>query len=191
MKLDEILDYTKEQKRALIAIAILGLSIAGFFLAASKGEALETPTVKVITEAPRKSIFIHVAGDVRRPGVYPVLEGSRVVDAITAAGGAKNGVNLSNVNLARILVDGEQVYVGVDKTSNRKSTSKRAYNGIIYINRATSAQFDSLSGIGPVLAKRIVEYRKANGPFVDVADLQKVEGIGEKIFEKIKARLSL
>jgi competence protein ComEA len=191
MKLDEILDYTADQKRALIAISAIALSVAGFFLFASKGEALETPTVKVISEAPRRSIFVHVAGDVRRPGVYPILEGSRVIDAISAAGGAKNGVDLSNINLARILADGEQVYVGIDKSPRGNSGSKKSYTGIIYINRATSAQFDSLSGIGPVLAKRIVEYRRTNGPFLDVADLQKVEGIGAKTFEKIKSRLSL
>lgn len=189
MNLDDLLEYSREQKRALIAIALAAISIAAFFLFASRGEAVETPTVKIATEAPRKSIFIHVAGQVRRPGVYPILEGSRVIDAITAAGGAKSGVELSNINLARVLVDGEQVFVGPDK--GRKGSSTKPFSGVVYINRATAAQFDSLTGIGPVLAKRIVAYRSTNGPFVDIMDLQKVDGIGAKTFEKIKSRLSL
>jgi competence protein ComEA len=189
MKIDDLLEYSREQKRALVAISVVAISIAGFFLFASRGEAVETPTVKVVSETPRKSVFIHVAGQVRRPGVYPILDGSRVIDAITAAGGAKAGVDLSNINLARILVDGEQVFVGPQKSS--KSSSSKSYSGIVYINRATATQFDSLSGIGPVLAKRIVDYRTSSGPFVDIADLQKVEGIGVKTFEKIKNRLSL
>lgn len=189
MRLNEILDYSKDQRRALISIAVAALILAAFFTFSSRGEAVETPVVKLSTESPRKSLFVHVAGDVRRPGVYPILEGARVVDAINAAGGARPGVDLSNINLARILVDGEQVFVGKQKKSSSARTG--SYRGVVYLNRASLSQFDSLPGIGPVIARRILDYRLQNGPFVDIADLQKVEGIGAKTFEKIKGRISL
>lgn len=192
MRLDELIQYSKDQKRALVSIGIGAISIALFFLFASRSDAIEPAPPKVISESPKRTLFIHVAGDVRRPGVYPVLEGARVIDAITAAGGAKKGVDLSNVNLARVIVDGEQVFVGASRElSSRKRNKERSFTGTIYINRASAAQFDSLPGIGPVIAKRIVAHRAQYGPYVDIADLKKVEGIGEKIFAKIQNRLSL
>ena len=184
------MDFTLDQKRALAVLAICALAISFFFFFTSRGEAVETPPIKVVTEPTKRTIYIHVAGDVRRPGVYPILEGARVVDAITAAGGAKKGIDLSNINLARLLIDGEQVLVGKNRQQPR-SKSKSGYSGTVYINRASAAQFDSLDGIGPVIAKRIIAYRNINGPFVDIADLQKVDGIGGKTFERIKSRLSL
>jgi competence protein ComEA len=186
----QTLDYSTDQKRAILLISGLAICLAGFLFIASRGEAVETPPIKVIENAPSKMLLVHVAGEVKKPGVYPVVEGSRVVDALAAAGGAKKGVDLSVINLARKVVDGEQIYLGrKDVTKGKVSAS--SFNGTVYVNRASAAQFDSLSGIGPVLAKRIVDYRSANGPFVDIADLQKVAGIGLKTFERIKSRLSL
>lgn len=190
---DNFLNYSPEQRRALLLPALAALGFALFLLIASRGEAVEAPPIKIVENAAKKTLFIHVAGEVKRPGVYPVIQGSRVVDAIKAAGGAKTGIELSQVNLARVLVDGEQIYLSkesaVKSSSNR--AKQRAFNGAVHINRATVSEFDSLDGIGPVIAKRIVKYRETNGPFVDIADLQKVDGIGAKTFEKMKDRLSL
>ena len=183
------LEYTTEQKRAVIALSLVAIFIAGVLFLSSRGEAVETPAIKVIESAPSKMLLVHVAGEVKRPGVYPVIDGSRVVDAISAAGGARKGVDLSVINLARKVVDGEQIYLGVKP--EKKKVGSKVFSGTVYVNRASISQFDSLSGIGPVLAKRIVDYRSANGPFVDIADLQKVPGIGMKTFERIKSRLSL
>ena len=190
---DNFLNYSPEQRRALLLPALAALGFALFLLIASRGEAVEAPPIKIVENAAKKTLFIHVAGEVKRPGVYPVIQGSRVVDAIKAAGGAKTGIELSQVNLARVLVDGEQIYLSkesaVKSSSNR--ANQKAFNGVVHINRATVSEFDSLDGIGPVIAKRIVKYRETNGPFVDIADLQKVDGIGAKTFEKLKDRLSL
>ena len=183
------LEYTTEQKRAVIALSLVAIFVAGVLFLSSRGEAVETPAIKVIESAPSKMLLVHVAGEVKRPGVYPVIDGSRVVDAISAAGGARKGVDLSVINLARKVVDGEQIYLGVKP--EKKKVGSKVFSGTVYINRASISQFDSLSGIGPVLAKRIVDYRSANGPFVDIAELQKVPGIGMKTFERIKSRLSL
>ena len=184
------LDYSTEQKRAVVALAFLAIGIAGFLFMASRGEAVEPPAIKLIESVPSKMLLVHVAGEVKKPGVYPVIDGSRVVDAISAAGGAKKGVDLSQINLARKVVDGEQIYLGL-KPEEKKKTGSKSFSGTVYVNRASVSQFDLLSGIGPVLARRIVDYRSANGPFVDIADLQKVPGIGVKTFERIKSRLSL
>jgi competence protein ComEA len=141
-----------------------------------------------------KNILVHVAGKVKNPDVYPLLQGSRVADAIKAAGGAKKGVDLGDINLARILVDGEQIYVGYQpkvSTTSKNSTGKNIYTGIVNINRGTKSEFDSLVGIGPVIAARIVSYRNQNGPFMSIEDLLKVSGIGTKTLSRIKPRLTL
>lgn len=185
-------EYTVDQKRAVLGICLVAVSISIFLFFASKGEAVETPPIKIVETSPAKMLLIHVAGEVKRPGVYPVVEGSRVVDALAAAGGAKKGVDLSQINLARKLVDGEQIYLGLQNLKTKASRASRGtFSGVVYVNRATAQQFDSLDGIGPVLAKRIIEFRNTNGPFVDIADLQKVPGIGAKTFAKIQSRLSL
>ncbi|MFM8329431.1 MAG: helix-hairpin-helix domain-containing protein [Actinomycetales bacterium] len=190
---DSFQNFSPEQRRALLLPALAGIGFALFLLFASRGEAVEAPPLKVIDSTAKKTLFVHVAGEVKRPGVYPVVQGSRVVDAIKAAGGAKVGIDLSQVNLARVLVDGEQIYLSKEspvKVRTGKAKPK-VFSGVVHVNRASVAEFDSLDGIGPVIAKRIVKYRESNGPFVDIADLQKVDGIGAKTFEKIKERLSL
>jgi competence protein ComEA len=189
----EILEYSVEQKRALVLGAVLAVLLSLFFLFTSRGEAVEKPATKVLQSRASETLLVHVAGEVMRPGVYPLVSGSRVIDAIKAAGGPKAGTDMSQLNLARILTDGEQIYLGVEPPLFKKSGSVKAksFKGIVYINRATAAQFDSLPGVGPAIAKRIIEYRRANGLFTDIADLQKVEGIGPKTFAKMERRLSL
>jgi competence protein ComEA len=199
MKLEELrerfLDFTIEQRRALVSISVIAIGVALYFTLSSRSEVLASPDpvqVKKLnsSETTTALLFIHVAGKVAKPGVYPVLKGSRVVDAIAAAGGALKGTDLSDINLARQVVDGEQIYVS-NATASSRAGNGASYNGKININRAGLSGFDSLPGIGPVIAGRIVAYRKANGPFQSVDDLQKVNGVGAKTFERIKGRLSL
>jgi len=192
---EDFQDYTYSQRRALIAISLVAILFATFLFTNTRGRAVAQESAKPTLTMPAvaKTILIHVAGKVKRPDVYPLLAGSRVSDAIKAAGGAQKGVDLSDINLARVLVDGEQVYVGyVAKVSSSSSkSSKSRFTGVINVNRATKAEFDSLTGIGPVLASRIINYRSANGPFLALDDLLKVSGIGSKTLERIRPRLSL
>ena len=193
---EDFQDYTYSQRRALIAISLVAILFATFLFTNTRGRAVaqESPKPALTMPAVAKTILIHVAGKVKRPDVYPLLAGSRVSDAIKAAGGAQKGVDLSDINLARVLVDGEQVYVGyVAKVSSSSSSKSRKtrFTGVINVNRATKAEFDSLTGIGPVLASRIINYRSANGPFLALDDLLKVSGIGSKTLERIRPRLSL
>ena len=193
---EDFQDYTYSQRRALIAISLVAILFATFLFTNTRGRAVaqESPKPALTMPAVAKTILIHVAGKVKRPDVYPLLAGSRVSDAIKAAGGAQKGVDLSDINLARVLVDGEQVYVGyvakVSSSSSSKSNKTR-FTGVINVNRATKAEFDSLAGIGPVIASRIINYRSANGPFLALDDLLKVSGIGSKTLERIRPRLSL
>ena len=193
---ENLTNFTDQQRRALVFISLLGIGLALFLFSTTRGsaEAQEAPMPKLSISPVAKNIFVHVAGKVKKPDVYPLLQGSRVADAIKAAGGAKQGVDLSDINLARILVDGEQIYVGYQSkviTSSKSSSSKKSNSGIVNINRGTKADFDSLTGIGPVIAARIISYRNQNGPFMSIEDLLKVSGIGVKTLARIKPRLTL
>ena len=192
---ERFLAFTVDQKRALISLSIIAIGIAIFFSLSSKSQAVySAEPIRVEANSSSESstaiIFIHVAGKVSKPGVYPVLRGTRVVDVIAHAGGALKGVDLSDINLARQVVDGEQIYVANAEINGPRGTSSK-YSGKVNINRGTVMSFDSLPGIGPVIARRIVEYRKVNGPFLSLEDLKKVQGVGAKIFERIKGRLTL
>ena len=183
------LNFTPLQKRALLAISgvVILLSIA--IVVRGNSREVTAPPV-VVTEIQAPQIFVDVTGAVNNPGVYTLTASSRVIDAIKAAGDSAPGADLSTINLARILADGEQIYV--DSTQiNAKGVrvSKSVHSGPININRATVSEFDSLDGIGPVIAARIVAYRKTNGPFTTIEDLQKVSGIGVAKFAQIKAKI--
>lgn len=192
---EDFQDYTYSQRRALIAVSLVAILFATFLFTNTRGRAVAQESAKPTLTMPAvaKTILIHVAGKVKRPDVYPLLAGSRVSDAIKAAGGANKGVDLGDINLARVLIDGEQVYVGYVAKANSSSSksSKSRFTGVININRATKAEFDSLTGIGPVIASRIINYRNINGPFLALDDLLKVSGIGSKTLERIRPRLSL
>lgn len=191
---ENLREYTVEQKRALVGVSLLAIAFSIFLFITTRGSAIAQESAKpVVSISPVQStIFVHVAGKVKKPDVYPLLKGARVADAIKAAGGTLKGVDTGDINLARVLVDGEQVYVGyVPKVNNSNNGSKQKYNGVVNINRGTKAEFDSLQGIGPVIAGRIVAYRNQNGSFMTLEDLLKVSGIGPKTLERIRARLTL
>ena len=187
-------DFTIEQKRGLIAVSLVAVAFSVFLFLTTRGSAVaqESPKPVVSISPIRSTILVHVAGKVRKPDVYPLLQGARVADAIKAAGGVLKGVDISDINLARVAIDGEQIYVGyVPKTSSPTAKSGKKFTGVININRATKSEFDSLVGIGPVIAARIVSYRNQNGPFMALEDLIKVPGVGPKTREKMRPRLTL
>ncbi|WP_291381049.1 ComEA family DNA-binding protein [Demequina sp.] len=124
-------------------------------------------------------VSVHVAGAVLRPGVYELSVGSRVTDAIAAAGGPIDGAQLDAINLARRVTDGEQVRV--PSHDDPGASVGVSADGRININTAAAAQLEDLPGVGPVLADRIVEYREQHGPFASVAALEAVAGLGPAI----------
>ena len=185
------LHFSQNQKRALLIIGAVLLLLSVFIVFRGNTEASAIPEVLPITVV-EPEIFVDVTGAVNKPGVYSLAGKSRVIDAIKAAGDSAPGADLSTINLARIVNDGEQIYV--DSTvinSAGVRVSKTVHTGPININRATAHQLDALDGIGPVIAQRIVDYRKVNGSFVSIDDLQKVSGIGAAKFAQIKAKVRI
>jgi len=185
------LHYSQTQKRALLVMGLLILLLSVFIVARGNSQPNEAMQVVPITIS-EPEIFVDVTGAVNKPGVYTLTGKSRVIDAIKAAGDSAPGADLSTINLARVLNDGEQIYV--DSTvvnSNGVRVSKAVRSGPININRATARQLDALDGVGPVIAQRIVDYRKINGSFLTIDDLQKVSGIGAAKFAQIKAKVRI
>jgi competence protein ComEA len=185
------LHFSHNQKKALAAIGALAILFSIFIVVRGNSEPVAPVEIVPITIA-EPEIFVDVAGAVNRPGVYSLTGKSRVIDAIKAAGDSAPGADLSTINLARVLNDGEQIYV--DSTvvnSAGKRVSKKVPTGPININRATARQLDALDGIGPVIAGRIVQYRKVNGSFLSIEDLQKVSGIGPAKFAQIKSKVRI
>jgi competence protein ComEA len=136
------------------------------------------------------TVTVHVVGEVRRPGVYELSGGSRVVDAVQAAGGALGAADQSAVNLARVVADGEQVAIPRQGAGGpagaAASPGATARPGKIDLNTATEAQLDTLPGVGPSTASKIVSDRTENGPFRTVDDLMRVPGIGPAKLEALK-----
>jgi competence protein ComEA len=145
----------------------------------------------------REGVYVHVAGAVRRPGLLRLPAGSRVAAAVARAGGPRPKADLTLVNLAARVQDGQQVVVpgpGVappgGATAGSAATAGAALPGMKpSLATATVEQLEELDGIGPTLAERIVEYRESHGGFRSIGELRDVEGIGEKRFESLREAL--
>lgn len=183
------INFTATQRKALAITAVIALGISALYIfKPNQAEAIPTPPV-IMKPA---LLIVDVAGEVVRPGVYELAPNSRVIDAVKAAGGAKSNADLSLLNLARVVKDGEQIYVekkyfvSATKNVRTKSGSNVRSSGPINLNRASAKDLEALPGIGPVLAARILEYRRANGSFISIEDLSKVPGIGPSKLAKFK-----
>jgi competence protein ComEA len=142
--------------------------------------------------ATASTAFVQVVGQVRKPGLYELPAGDRIVDAVAAAGGFTPKADQASLNLAQVIADGQQIVVGVKGATPSAvgSTSSAAGTGIVDINTADATALETLDGIGPALAQRILAYRTAHGGFRSVGDLQNVTGIGPKKFAAIKGSVS-
>jgi competence protein ComEA len=159
---------------------------------AAASDAPEPPIAQPsASSASAGSVVVDVAGKVRRPGIVELPTGSRVVDALRAAGGARQGVDTSSLNLARVLVDGEQIVIGVDvpavPPTSASSGSEASAITPVDINTASLEQLDTLPGIGPVTAQAILDWRTENGSFTSVDELLEVSGIGDATLADIEA----
>lgn len=139
-------------------------------------------------EAAGGEVVVDVAGQVRKPGIVTLPAGSRVFEAIERAGGIDGALEEPTVNLARVLVDGEQILVGVEAASSAPTGGGGAGGaaGPVDLNSATLEQLDALPGVGPVTAQAILAWRDENGRFASVDDLLDVTGIGEKTLEDLR-----
>jgi competence protein ComEA len=199
------LDPGRRGVRALAAVAVVAVAVAGFLAwrsrpqvepVAARTEPAAAPAAPGNTPTGTPGVLVvAVTGRVQHPGLIRLPAGARVADAIEAAGGALPGTDLSFVNLARKLVDGELVAVGVTPPpgvavgpagGDGAGAPDGTAAGPLNINTATAAQFETLPGIGPVLAQHIVDYRTRHGPFRSVDELRQVDGLGTARFSQIK-----
>ncbi|MER8186357.1 ComEA family DNA-binding protein [Kitasatospora sp. NPDC094015] len=161
--------------------------------AATSSDASAPAAPSALVSADSTALVVDVAGRVLHPGLRRLPGGSRVADAVAAAGGPVPGTDTENLNLARVLTDGEQILVGpqAGQAGQPAVTGSTVRAGPLSLNRATIEQLDTLPGVGPTLAQRIVQYRQEHGPFRSVDQLRQVSGIGARKYEELKALLSL
>lgn len=198
----------KKQKIIIIAIATLMLLFIGFYIInkANNSEYIELETEmneaientisneEIIEE---QEIVIHITGAVKNKGIVKVEEGARISDVIKAAGGTSNEADLSKINLAYIVEDGQKIYVpSINDEINVESVTQEAGENVlensnsktskVNINTASQTELETLSGVGPSTALKIINYREENGDFKKIEDIKNVPGIGDAKFESLK-----
>lgn len=195
-------NFLRQNREIIIKVAAVALAIvAAFFVFASGGEegndTVNSDSFDVETEANETSeavIYVDIGGEVNNPMLAELPEGSRVDDAIKAAGGLTDKADLTDINRAAFVEDGEKIYIPAviedDELplSSVESGGGRTINsdGKININTADSDELQTLTGVGPVTAQKIIDYRQDNGRFSTIEDIKNVSGIGDKTFEKFK-----
>ena len=208
-------DLNKKQKIILIIlITIIGIGIYCYTNAienTSEEEienVLEVAQTNTTKETEEKNIFVHIAGCVQKEGMLELSSNSRIADAIEKAGGLTQEADLSDINLAYLLEDGMKIYIpnqnerqeNNEKTENTAKTENtpsmqiqdtNTKQDVININTATQEELDTLPGIGPATAAKIIAYRKEKGKFNNKEEIKEVSGIGEAKYEKIKEYISI
>jgi competence protein ComEA len=181
------LPVSRQRALVLAAAALVLLVVAGRTLAGA-GAAGPRPVATLVPErAAVTKLFVHVAGDVRRPGLYRLAEGKRVADAVARAGGATASADTAALNLAAPLADGMQVLV---PSRAAAAGGGAATTGRVSLSSASVADLDALPGIGPVTAQKIVDHRLAHGGFSSVEDLNAIPGIGPARVEQLRELVS-
>jgi competence protein ComEA len=176
---------------ALLAVLTLAGRVA---LRSDTATPAAVPVKMEAAKAPARKILVHVVGQVARPGLYSLPDGSRVNDAITRAGGPRPRAALELVNLAAPVADGQQVVVPSKQDAAQTADSGPAASlpgGRVHLNSATLEQLDQLPGIGPVTAQKIIDYRTEHGAFGSVDELDAVSGIGPARLEELRDLVDL
>ncbi|MDR3588572.1 MAG: ComEA family DNA-binding protein [Negativicutes bacterium] len=201
------------KKRWTIVVVLAVLIIGGSFYGSWQKS---TPSETVIEGGQQDNLrpaggepVVYLSGAVNRPGLYKLKPGSRVVDAVEAAGGLAATADSRRVNLAQPVKDGMHIYVpstaaggpaagsppasaaGASSAAAAASAAGSQTSERISINTADKGELEKLPGIGPALAERIIDYRQTNGPFHETAELKKISGIGEAKYNRIKDRITL
>lgn len=207
--------FDKKQTLILIGIGVLIFSVIAyyFYTVISKKdyeqlEVISEDTVQEnnkIVENDAEEIVIHIAGEVKKPGIIRVKEGARIADIIEEAGGLKEEADITKINLAYWVEDGQKIIIPkkgeeieeyvTDKSGStqeqEETKNKIGANKTININKASIEDLQNLPGIGEQTAQKIMEYRKANGDFKQPEDIKNVSGIGDAKYEKIKEQISI
>ncbi|MDO4393357.1 MAG: helix-hairpin-helix domain-containing protein [Bacillota bacterium] len=193
----KVRDFVEKNRSILKGIGILLIVVvAAALMLSSHGKeeevSVEEETV-VIEETSSERVCVDIGGEVVNPMVAELDSGCRVEDAIKAAGGLTDKADIADINRAAVVNDGDKIYIpSVDDTlsagsGNSSEGSNSFYNNSkVNINTADSQELQTLTGVGPATADKIIAYRESNGRFSDIADIKKVSGIGDKTYEKLK-----
>jgi competence protein ComEA len=184
-------ELTVSRTHALVGAAVLliVLVLAGRFLlgagAATSSDAGIALGAEPIRATPAPPVVVHVVGAVQAPGLYRLVRGKRVADALARAGGATAKADLALINLAALVSDGQQIVVPARAPPGAAPAAGEAAGGPVHLNSATLEQLDALPGVGPVTAQKIVDYREEHGAFSSVRELDAVPGIGPARLEQL------
>jgi competence protein ComEA len=198
------MDLTKRERTGLIAFAIIIISVISFVYFSNNSK----DTIQVISKedsavegskniGKSKEISIYICGEINKPGVYTLNEGDRLIKLIGMAGGFTEKADSESVNLAAKLLDEDFIKIpskivsGSDISLSGTNLSSTNSNGKININSASKEQLETLPRIGEAIAQRIIDYRENTGRFKDIKDIMNVSGIGDKIFENIKDKITV
>lgn len=178
-----------------IGAVLLGIVTWGIVRQQQKRDALLTPVeparnTSAVQETASTKVLVHVAGAVNNPGVYTLDGGSRVIDAVEAAGGLSPEADGDALNLAAVVEDAAKITIP-KVNAGGEDVASTAASGLVNINTADKTTLMTLSGIGEVLAQNIIDYRTKNGPFTNLEELKNVNRIGDKLFEQIKDGITL
>lgn len=186
------------QRRRLLLAAVGSLALILFLGRFALGAGTTTPAAPLppppvagagVTGLPSSRVEVDVVGAVHRPGLYRLAQGSRIADALTRAGGATPKADLAQVNLAAPLADGEQVVVphrGAPGAPTGAAGAPGAPAAPVQLSTATLEQLDTLPGVGPVTAQKILDYRQEHGAFATVDELDAIPGIGPARLEQLR-----
>ena len=209
-------NLSKIQKRIFIIVIIIVLGIVGYYIYGrnsnnteiTKEEEILVKTEENTTDLQDGKIIVHITGAVKKEGIVTLRENSRIADAIEEAGGLKEDADMSKINLAYVLEDGIKIKIPsindkeeneeitkdeevVENTSQSNAGSENNKSETVNINKASQTELETLPGIGPSTALKIINYRNENGKFSSIEDLKKVSGIGDSKFDNIKDLISV
>lgn len=182
-------------RRLVLLVFLFVAAVGAILISLNSPKPYQTgDAVEIVNQPPAQviqspTIFVHVVGEVAKPGIYSVDAGGRVFDAIFAAGGFTDLADQASVNLAREVSDGEQVLILTTGQAAAAGSAKSSQ--LLSLNRASQAELEQLPGVGPTLAGRMLDWRTANGGFKKKEDLMKVSGIGQKLFASMKDLVTL
>ena len=193
-----MINFSKEQKIIIGLIGIIIISIIIYYMTQKIGNdevVIENTESIEEEEVIEEKIAIHMTGCVKNPGIIELEDGARMDDAIQLAGGLTEDADLTNVNLAYKVEDGQKIYIPsihdieekeIIQENQEEIFGEENETGKVNINTAKQTELETLPGIGPTIALRIIEYREENGKFTNIEELKEVEGIGEAKWEQIK-----
>lgn len=197
----KLADFVKSNRDMVIKVAVAAVAVIAAFFVFAPGQddakaanpQIETDDVVTASEETAASVYVDIGGEVVNPMVAELDEGCRVQDAIEAAGGLTENADISQINRAAFIEDGDKIFIPSLEPAEGDAIgalgSEGYSDGKVNINTADSAELQELEGVGPATADKIISYREENGRFRNIEDIKNVSGIGDKTFEKFRDKI--